>query len=158
MSETKNGPIKLIPYILSGSLHNFVALPFMYGMIFPLLILDVSVVSYQAICFRLFKIPRVKRSDYIAMKRHRLGYLNILEKINCDYCGYANGLVAFTREIFARTEQYFCPVKHANRVIGAHERYEHFLRYGDAENFPEKLEALRQALLDETKSSVRHSA
>ena len=154
MNETKNGPQKLIPYILSARLNNILALPVIYGMIFPLLILEFTVVSYQAICFRLFKIPRVKRSDYVAMKRHRLGYLNIIEKINCDYCGYANGLIAFSREVFARTEQYFCPIKHVDKILGAHERYEYFLKYGDAERYPEKLEALRQTLLDETRNNA----
>jgi hypothetical protein len=30
--------------------------------------------------------------------RHRLGYLNVIEKANCVYCSYANGVVAYVRD------------------------------------------------------------
>ena len=128
---------------------NTLSLPFIYGMFFPLILLDVSVSLYQAVCFRLYGIPRVKKADYIALERHNLGYLNPLEKINCDYCGYANGMIAFTREIFARTEQYFCPIKHAHKVLGTHQRYAEFLKYGEAEGFHRKLDSLRKGLSEE---------
>jgi hypothetical protein len=54
--------------------------------------------------------------------RYHLAYLNVLEKLNC---AYANGLIAYVREIAGRTEQYWCPIKHARRVIGAHSHYAH---------------------------------
>jgi hypothetical protein len=61
--------------------------------------------------------------------------LNALEKLNCVYCSYANGLIAYVREIAGRTEQYWCPIKHARRVIGAHPHYAQFQDYGDAAAF-----------------------
>lgn len=150
--EPQTGVWQLVVWLLSSDLNTLLALPFIYGMIVPFLLLDVSVTIYQAVCFRLFNIPRVKKSDYIALERHHLGYLNAIEKINCDYCGYANGLIAFTREILSRTEQYFCPIKHANKILGTHERYAFFLKYGEADKYHEKLDALRQALADENTS------
>ena len=74
------------------------------------------------------------------MDRHHLGYLHFIEKINCDYCGYANGLMAYGREIIARTEQYWCPIRHARRVAGSHQRYAEFLDYGDASEYGKWLE------------------
>jgi hypothetical protein len=50
------------------------------------------------------------------------------------------------REIAARTEQYWCPIKHARRVIGSHARYLKFDDYGDAEGFREHAAGLRDDL------------
>ena len=55
--------------------------------------------AYQAICFPVYKIPKVRRRDYLVFDRHHLAYLNIIEKINCAYCSYANGAIAFMREV-----------------------------------------------------------
>jgi hypothetical protein len=49
-------------------------------------------------------------------------------------------------EILARTEQYFCPIKHAHKILGTHARYNRFLDYGEAEAYEAKLEAFRVAL------------
>jgi hypothetical protein len=38
-------------------------------------------------------------------------------------------------ENVARTEQYFCPIKHARKVLGTHRRYANFLDYGDADDY-----------------------
>ena len=65
--------------------------------------------------------------------RQHLAYLNSIEKLNCVYCGYANGVFAYTREIAGRPEQYWCPIRHAKRVRAPHARYRHFVDYGDAE-------------------------
>jgi hypothetical protein len=75
--------------------------------------------------------PRVRRGDFVVIDRHRLGYLNTLEKINCAYCGYANGVIAYGREVASRTESYWCPIKHAQRWPGPHPRYAEFMDYGD---------------------------
>ena len=65
----------------------------------------------------------MRRRDYFVFDRHHLAYLNAIEKLNCAYCSYANGLVAYVREIAGRTEQFWCPIKHARRAIGAHAHY-----------------------------------
>jgi len=82
--------------------------------------------------------------------RQYLAYLNIIEKIDCMYCGYAVGMIAYASEILARTEQYFCPIKHARKVLSAHARYANFLGYGEADDFHDKLEKFRSELANET--------
>lgn len=116
--------------------------PVIYSLIVPFVILDVWVSIYQAVCFRVYGIPQVRRSGYMVFDRSALAYLNLIEKINCAYCSYANGVVAYVREVAGRTEQYWCPIKHARRVLGAHDRYRGFADYGDGDHYAE---ALRQA-------------
>ena len=118
--------------------------PFIYSMIVPLLLLDAALTVYQTICFRAYGIARVNRSDHIIFDRHRLQYLNFLQKLNCFYCSYANGLLALAVEIAARTEAYWCPIKHSQRLPAAHRLYRDFAEYGDAEAFSRLTEALKE--------------
>jgi hypothetical protein len=138
----------LFQFLASASLRTYASAPFVFAMIVPLAFLDLSVTLYQAICFRLWGIRRTRRADHVVVDRHRLAYLNGIEKLNCVYCGYANGVIAFTREVASRTEQYWCPIKHALRVKGAHGRYRGFLDYGDAEGFRRNSDDLRNDLKD----------
>lgn len=133
-------------WLARGSLRHAVSAPFIYGLIVPFALIDLAVTVYQAICFRLYRIPLVKRSRYVVVDRHQLRYLNGIQKLNCVYCGYANGVVAYVREVASRTEQFWCPIKHARRVTGQHRRYARFLDYGDAEDFEARLAALREEL------------
>jgi hypothetical protein len=80
------------------------------------------------------------------LDRQHLDYLNFIEKFHCTYCAYGAGLIAYLSEILARTEQYFCPIKHARKVLGTHARYANFLPYGSATDYEAKLEAYRVAL------------
>jgi hypothetical protein len=123
--------------------------PVIYAMIVPFVLLDLFVTVYQAVCFPVYNIPKVRRADYLVFDRHHLAYLNALEKLNCAYCSYANGLIAYVREIAARTEQYWCPIKHARRMIGAHPRYALFDDYGAAENYQARAAQLRETLARE---------
>ncbi len=77
-------------------------------------------------------------------------HLNSLERFNCIYCGYVNGLLAYAREIAARTEQYWCPIKHARKIIGRHSRYHNFIDFGEAENYHELREEYQRQLTEET--------
>ena len=114
-------------YILSA--------PIIYAMIIPIVTLDLAVSLYQMICFRLWKLPQVSRQKYVIIDRHRLEYLNWFERLNCVYCGYANGVMAYARQIAAETERYWCPVKHDEQVINPHDFYIEFADYGDAVNW-----------------------
>lgn len=125
---------------------NFLTMPIIYGMVFPLALLDLCISIYQLTCFPIYGIPRVKRANYIVIDRQYLAYLNIIEKLDCIYCGYGVGMIAYASEILSRTEQYFCPIKHARKMLGAHARYAHFLGYGEAEDFHDKLEEFRSEL------------
>lgn len=120
--------------------------PVIYAAIVPLMLLDGCMSLYQAICFPAYRIPRVRRADYIRFDRSHLAYLNWIEALNCRYCSYANGLIAYVREIASRTEQYWCPIKHALRITDPHQRYQAFLEYGDAEGYRVRLDDLRAAL------------
>lgn len=122
--------------------------PLIYGCVIPFLMLDASVEFYQLVCFPIYGIPRVRRKDYLVFDRGRLAYLNTIEKIGCIYCSYANGLLAMVTEIAARTEQYFCPIKHARRLIQTHSRYGRFLPYGDARAYREQSDAVARAYDD----------
>jgi len=77
--------------------------------------------------------------------RH-LAYLNLFEKLNCLYCSYANGVISFAREVAACTEQYWCPIKHAHKMLNVHSRYADFLDYGDAENYQQRMSEARSAI------------
>ena len=135
---------KLWPYIRGARPLVALTAPFIYAVIVPLLLLDLFVTVYQALCFPAYGIQKAKRSDYLVFDRHHLAYLNALEKLNCAYCSYANGLIAYVAEIASRTEEYWCPIKHARRLQGVHARYRDFAEFGDAAAYASELEALRQ--------------
>ena len=134
---------RLSRYIVEARPLVVLTAPFIYVLIIPFLMLDLLVSLYQFVCFPVYGIPKVRRQDHMIFDRHRLGYLNIIEKFNCFYCSYGNGLISYVREIAARTEQYWCPIKHARRVAGAHSHYSHFLDYGDAASYHDKLGEVR---------------
>lgn len=133
-------------YIREGSLGNLATAPVIYSLIVPLVVLDLWVTVYQWACFPIYGIARVPRSSYFAIDRHTLAYLNGIEKLNCTFCSYANGVIAYVREVAARTEQYWCPIKHARRVGSAHRRYRSFFDYGDARSYRRHLPAMRRSL------------
>lgn len=133
-------------YLFDSDLASVLTAPVIYSMIIPLVLIDASFTLYQQVCFRAYGIPRVRRFAYMVNDRHKLGYLNNIEKANCAYCGYANGVVAYAHEILSRTEQYWCPIRHARRVLHAHERYPEFFPYGDAQGYQQGIEVKRDDL------------
>jgi len=141
--------VGLARWIATSRPRNVLSAPVIYAMIVPFALLDLWVSVYQALCFPLYGIPRVARADTIAFDRHHLRYLNGIERFNCLFCGYANGVIAYTREIAARTEQYWCPIKHARKLVGTHARYRHFLEYGEPDDYPAALERFRAELARE---------
>jgi len=139
----------LVKYLIDAEFRHVISAPFIYSIIFPILFLDITVTLYQHICFRLYGIPRVQRSKYLVIDRQHLEYLNVLEKLNCMYCGYGNGVMSYVREIIARTEQYWCPIKHANKILDSHSWSENYVDYGDASAYRQKLAELRKAVASE---------
>ena len=138
-----------IYWLLTVSPKHLLSGPFIYGLIVPLLIFDIGVSVYQSVCFRLYGIQRVNRSAHILFDHQHLAYLNIFEKINCLYCSYAGGVISFGREVASRTEQYWCPIKHARKLVDVPPRYTRFLDYGNAENYKEKMATVREELQNE---------
>jgi hypothetical protein len=133
-------------YLIDANPLIVLSAPVIYSLIVPIVIVDLWVMAYQAICFPIYRIPKVRRRDYLVFDRHHLAYLNVIEKINCAYCSYCNGAIAFVREVAARTEVYWCPIKHARRVLGPHPHYQGFADFGDAEGFREKQAQLKDGV------------
>ena len=76
----------------STTFREYLSIPFIYSMMIPAVILDLFLFMYQQTAMRLYRIPLVKRSDYITLERKHLDYLNWVEKLNCIYCSYGNSL------------------------------------------------------------------
>lgn len=138
----------ILPYLMRASLLNVMSAPVIYAIMIPAIALDMGLWLYQAVCMPIYGIPGVKRDDHIMYERHYLKYLNRIERLNCDCCSYFNGLMSYASEIAARTEQYWCPIKHASSKAFRHSRYHLFLDYGDAEAYNTKLSGLRKKYED----------
>lgn len=126
---------KLTSYVATARPMVVLTAPIIYSLILPFVLLDAFASLYQAICFPVYRIEKVRRADYLTFDRKHLSYLNGLEKLNCLYCSYGNGLLAYVAEIAARTEKHWCPIKHAKRMAGRHAHYAEFVEYGDAEAY-----------------------
>jgi len=135
-----------IQFIWDASFLSILVSPIIYSMIIPFVLLDAWLWLYQTVCFPAYGMEKVKRSQYIFLDRSRLKYLNFIERLNCDFCGYGNGVIAYAREVASRTEQYFCPIKHANHCAGTHPRYGEFIDYGDGESYRKNWKKLRDEM------------
>ncbi len=144
LRQQRRSKIGLIRFLRESRLPVLLTAPLIYMGWIPFLLMDLFVTLYQSICFPIYRIPKVCRADYLVFDREGLPYLNLIEKFNCLYCSYANGVAAYTREVAARTEQYWCPIKHARRLKGAHARYPRFFDFGDAEAYRQGLDRLRR--------------
>jgi len=149
LSSYRHDRENLFSYIIRSPILHIASVPIIWVVLLPALILDGFVSIYQWSRFPIDKIDKVKRSDYIIIDRHRLSYLNLIEKFNCLYCSYFNGLMGYMSEIAARTEQYWCPIRHASRINSIHSRYKNFFDYGDSTNFRKGLDDLRKTLKEE---------
>jgi hypothetical protein len=136
-------------FLWQGSLWNLLTAPLTYSLGVPLLLLDAWVTVYQWVCFPIYGIERVPRRRYFVIDRHKLAYLNAIEKAHCFYCSYATGLIGYVLEIAARTEQYWCPIRHSRVFPAPHAHYQSFFDYGDAAGYRQGLPAVRRALRHE---------
>ena len=121
-------------------IRHWLSIPFIYLMALPIVLLHVLIEVYHSVCFPLYGIKKVNRADYVRMDRHRLKYLRWHEKLNCAYCGYANGILRYSTEIAAQTEKYWCGIKH-QEAKGFREPAHHksFLKYGDEQAYKKAL-------------------
>ncbi len=143
-------------YLRQSRISVILTAPLIYFGFVPFLLLDLFVTVYQRVCFPVYGIPRVRRADYMAFDRRDLPYLNVIERFNCFYCSYGNAVAAYFREVAARTEQYWCPIKHARRIVAAHERYPRFFEFGDAEAYRKGLERVRNSFEAEMPGADRN--
>jgi hypothetical protein len=138
--------IGVLRYVIHAPLRHLAVAPVIYAMVIPFAFLDLTMTVFQWICFSAWGIARVPRRQYIVIDRHRLPYLNAIQKLNCVYCGYGNGVIGYAREITSRTEQYWCPIRHATQIRNPHPRTKDFADYGDAEAYRARLQELREKL------------
>jgi hypothetical protein len=148
LSRHRTQIVGLLTYIRRAKLKHILCLPIIWLCLLPALVMDVVVSLYQAVCFPLFGIPKVKRGEHVIFDRRHLRYLNVIEKLNCLYCSYFNGVVSFATEVGARTEQYWCPIKHAAQLKTIHSRYHTFVDFGDSDEFRKKLPDIRKNFSD----------
>ncbi len=137
-------------FLRHASLANLLSTPIVYSLCVPLLLLDLWTTVYQWVCFPMYGIARVRRRSHFTIDRHRLPYLNPIEKLHCLYCSYATGLLSYVMEVTARTEQYWCPIRHAGVTAFPHERHQVFADYGDGAAYRRGFPALRQQLAPPT--------
>ena len=145
-SRHRRRPAALPAYVRPASLRSVLTAPAIYSLTIPLALLDLFVTVYQHLCFPMNGIALVPRTRYFQFDRHRLPYLNALERVNCGFCSYANGVLAYTREVASRTETYWCPIQHARPVRDAHRRYATYFAYGDHQAYRSGLAQMRRTV------------
>lgn len=106
--------------------------------------MDLFVTVYQTICFPVYRIPKVKRSDYPGIRSSDLPYLSTSSRNSTVFTALMARRGGLTPARGLRTEQYWCRIKHARRIKAAHERYPKFFDHGDAEAFRQGLNRLRR--------------
>lgn len=139
-------------YLARTKLSYLLTSPFILMMIIPALIADISATLYQAINFKIYNIPKVKRSRYVFIDRHNLKYLNFMEKFYCVFCGYVNGVIQYAAEIGARTEEFWCPIKHSKKIAYEHSRYKNYLENGDSISYHQKRKNIRLQMQKDLKN------
>jgi len=141
--------VSSLRYLLHANLSSLLTAPIIYSMLLPVLIVALGFSLFQYTCLRVYGVPVVVRHRYMGNGRHKLAYLNVIEKVNCSYCGYANGVMAYAREIISRTGQHWCLIRNVRHVPDAHKRYPQFFPCCDAASWLEKLQNKRRELVDE---------
>lgn len=116
--------------------HHLLSAPFIYSMIIPIALLDLMGEVYHNIAFPLYQIPKIERSKYIKIDRYKLSKLSSFEKLNCAYCGYANGVLPYYTAIAAATEKYWCGIKH-QKTNDNFEEPEHHREFEEYEKYQE---------------------
>ena len=94
-AREKHRKLRLKPwkYVIRSRFFVLISSPVIWMCAIPIALADVIGTLYQAICFPIYGIPKVRRRDYLAFDRHHLAYLNFFEKVNCEYCAYVNGIL-----------------------------------------------------------------
>jgi hypothetical protein len=99
-----------------------------YICIFALILVDIMLFQFQNIYFQLLEIPKIERKKYVIIDRFKLKRLNFFQKLNCVYCEYANGVVAYAKAVVNQMELYSCAIKHATPPLGQEHHKEFFER------------------------------
>lgn len=122
---------------------DMISQPIIWSALFVVIFADIGTEIYHRICFPLYGIPYVKRSQYIRIDRHKLKYLTFLEKLGCMYCGYTNGWLHFATAVAAETEKYWCHIRHQRKADDDFIEPTHhaeFQDFGDADAYKQSQE------------------
>lgn len=116
---------------------HLISAPFIYSVIIAFLVLDLFITVYQAVCFPLYGLTKIDRKRYIRVKdRARLPYLTPMQRINCAYCGYGNGLLQYAVAIAQETQKYWCGIRHRpTKDFVEPPQEKDFLPYNDPEAY-----------------------
>ena len=121
---------------------HLLSAPFIWLPLPFIIALDLICALYQFICFPIYKIEKVRRKEYILIfDRNKLAYLNGMQKFYCMYCGYANGVLRYMKEIAGRTEKYWCGIMHEAKPgfkVQQDQVDQNFARFNDKKDFQEK--------------------
>ncbi len=102
-----------------------------YSMLVPIVFLDLCIRLYQCVYFTALNIPKVDRRRYVLMERWKLPRLSPLQRINCLYCDYVNGTIAWVKQVVNVTESYSCAIRTPGNPAG----HEHQQGYKDSAEF-----------------------
>jgi hypothetical protein len=123
----------------NGGFFQIISLPIIWSILIPMVIFDFWIEVYHRICFPLYGIKYVRRSDYMKIDRYKLQYLNWYQKLGCVYCGYANGLAGYWVRITSDTEAYWCGIMHKKtKGFKAPSNHKRFVKYGNKKAFEKK--------------------
>jgi len=121
---------------------HLLTIPLIWIPLILIIPLDIACSLYQFVCFPVYKISRVKRSKYILIfDRNKLDYLKGFEKLGCMYCGYANGVFLYLKEIAGLTEKYWCGIMHEGKPgfeVQADQISQDFARFNDKKDCEKK--------------------
>ena len=101
-----------------------------YGIAIPMVLTHLSFFLYQEIYFGIYGIPKIRFRDYMTFDHGILKNLNIVQRLNCVYCAYANAFAAWLKAIVNQTEVYSCAIKSHTQKLGQ-EHQKEFYEYKD---------------------------
>lgn len=89
-----------------------------WAMIVPFILADLLGIFYQSVYFTIMRIPKIPRSKFVKIQRHRLAKLQWAQRFGCAYCEYANGVLAWLKALANQTETYYCAIKYKHEFPG----------------------------------------
>jgi hypothetical protein len=132
----------LFRYAVYSRVLAILTAPFIYACILPFVLLDLFVSMYQWVCFPVYGVPKARLRDYMAIDRNKLRYLNALEGlIVCTAHMQTDCLPTLWK---SQDGAALVPNRaRARRIQQAHDRYSHFLPFGDAAAYRERIDKVR---------------
>ncbi len=123
---------------------HLLTIPFLFSAAIPFIILDIWIEIYHRVSFPFYRMSYIKRGQYIKVDRHKLSYLDPMQKLNCVYCGYVNGVLQYWVKIVGETEKYWCGIMHKeDKNFNAPPHHAEFISYDNKEEYINKFKSQR---------------